>query len=113
MQAGLSGFATDYAIRPDELARAGEQRGFESSWFPEHTHIPASRRTPWPGATLSQFRAAFLRLHPDELLWMNWLRQGVRFFYGLSPRVRGLLQRAFDLLSDSWPARRQARRWCN
>src|ERR1051325_167201 len=41
-------FATDYAIRPDELARELEQRGFESVWFPEHTHIPANRRTPYP-----------------------------------------------------------------
>jgi probable F420-dependent oxidoreductase len=42
-------FATDYAIRPDDLARAAEERGFESIWLPEHTHIPASRRSPWPG----------------------------------------------------------------
>ena len=46
---GVMMFSTDYAIRPDELARLVEQRGFESLWFPEHTHIPASRRTPWPG----------------------------------------------------------------
>ncbi len=48
MKLGVTMFATDYAIRPDELARACEERGFESLWFPEHTHIPASRRTPWP-----------------------------------------------------------------
>ena len=42
-------FPTDYAIRPDDLARAAEERGFESLWFPEHTHIPTSRRSPWPG----------------------------------------------------------------
>jgi probable F420-dependent oxidoreductase len=42
-------FPTDYAIRPDNLARALEERGFESLWVPEHTHIPASRRSPWPG----------------------------------------------------------------
>ncbi len=46
---GVAMFATDYAIRPDELARALEDRGFESLWVPEHTHIPASRRSPWPG----------------------------------------------------------------
>jgi probable F420-dependent oxidoreductase len=46
---GVTMFATDYAIRPDELAVACEQRGFESIWFPEHTHIPASRKSPWPG----------------------------------------------------------------
>jgi probable F420-dependent oxidoreductase len=46
---GVSMFATDYAIRPDELARELESRGYESLWLPEHTHIPASRRSPWPG----------------------------------------------------------------
>ena|SRR6185369_13976436 len=49
MDFGVTMFPTDYAIAPDELARALEQRGFESLWFPEHTHIPASRRSPWPG----------------------------------------------------------------
>jgi probable F420-dependent oxidoreductase len=46
---GVAMFATDYAIRPQRLARELEERGFESLWLPEHTHIPASRRTPWPG----------------------------------------------------------------
>ena len=48
MLIGAGMFATDYAIRPDELARELEQRGFESLWLPEHTHIPASRRSPYP-----------------------------------------------------------------
>src|SRR5205809_6626473 len=42
-------FPTDYAIDPVTLGRAVEERGFESLFFPEHTHIPTSRRTPWPG----------------------------------------------------------------
>src|SRR5262249_5424425 len=46
---GVGMFCTDYAIRPDELAREAEDRGFESLWVPEHAHIPASRRSPWPG----------------------------------------------------------------
>jgi probable F420-dependent oxidoreductase len=49
MKLGVTMFATDYAMRPDELAVACEDRGFESVWFPEHTHIPASRKSPWPG----------------------------------------------------------------
>src|SRR5260370_5969432 len=49
MDYGVVMFPTEYAIAPDELARALEERGFESVWFPEHTHIPASRRSPWPG----------------------------------------------------------------
>jgi probable F420-dependent oxidoreductase len=49
MHYGIAMFATDYAIRPDDLAREAEARGFESLWLPEHTHIPANRRTPYPG----------------------------------------------------------------
>ena len=49
MNYGAVMFPTEYAMAPDELARALEERGFESVWFPEHTHIPASRRSPWPG----------------------------------------------------------------
>ena len=45
---GLVMFPTDYAIAPDVLARVAEERGFESLFFPEHTHIPASRESPWP-----------------------------------------------------------------
>jgi len=48
MLIGAAIFATDYAMRPDELARELEQRRYESLWLPEHTHIPASRRTPYP-----------------------------------------------------------------
>ncbi len=48
MKIGITMFATDYAIRPDTLAKECEDRGFESIWFPEHTHIPASRKSPWP-----------------------------------------------------------------
>jgi hypothetical protein len=49
MDFGVVMFPTEYAIQPDELARALEERGFESLWVPEHTHIPASRRSPFPG----------------------------------------------------------------
>src|SRR3954447_25276120 len=42
-------FPTAYTMQPDELGRLAEERGFESIWFPEHTHIPVERRTPWPG----------------------------------------------------------------
>jgi probable F420-dependent oxidoreductase len=49
MKFGVAMFPTDYAISVVELGRAVEERGFESLWFPEHTHIPSSRRTPYPG----------------------------------------------------------------
>tara|TARA_B110000438_G_scaffold219057_1_gene211989 strand:+ start:1607 stop:2494 length:888 start_codon:yes stop_codon:yes gene_type:complete len=49
MKLGVFSFNTEYTIRADELAIAAEERGFESIWFPEHTHIPASRETAYPG----------------------------------------------------------------
>jgi alkanesulfonate monooxygenase SsuD/methylene tetrahydromethanopterin reductase-like flavin-dependent oxidoreductase (luciferase family) len=49
MQFGVSMFHTDYSIPAVQLARALEERGFESMWAPEHSHIPVPRRTPFPG----------------------------------------------------------------
>jgi probable F420-dependent oxidoreductase len=49
MRVGVYYFPVDYGIDPAELARALEQRGLGSLYLPEHTHIPASRRTPFPG----------------------------------------------------------------
>ncbi len=49
MQVGLMIFPTDQTMDPVELGREAEQRGFESLWFPEHSHIPTSRATPWGG----------------------------------------------------------------
>ena len=49
MHIGVFMFATDYAIEVRELARALEERGFESLFVPEHTHIPISRKTPFRG----------------------------------------------------------------
>jgi len=48
MKFGVAIFSTDDTQPPDELARMAEERGFESLWFPEHTHIPARRDTPYP-----------------------------------------------------------------
>ena len=42
-------FPTDRGIQPMELAREAESRNFGSLWFPEHSHIPSSRVTPWGG----------------------------------------------------------------
>ncbi|WP_285592385.1 LLM class F420-dependent oxidoreductase [Actinomycetospora sp. NBRC 106378] len=42
-------FPTDYAIDPATLAKEVEDRGFDSLWFPEHSHIPVSRQSPYPG----------------------------------------------------------------
>lgn len=48
MRFGITMFPTDLSIGPVELAREAEARGLDSIWFPEHTHIPVSRRTPAP-----------------------------------------------------------------
>ena len=46
---GVSIFPTDYSIQPVELAQEVEARGLDSLFVCEHTHIPASRKSPWPG----------------------------------------------------------------
>ncbi len=48
MQFGAAIFFTDYSMGPAELGRALEERGFESLWAPEHTHIPISRNSQFP-----------------------------------------------------------------
>jgi len=45
---GIAMFPTDYAVDPATLGRLVEERGFESLFLPEHTHIPASRETAHP-----------------------------------------------------------------
>ncbi len=49
MKFGIATFPTDESIRPDELARAAEDRGFDSLFVSEHSNIPVSRGTPYPG----------------------------------------------------------------
>jgi probable F420-dependent oxidoreductase len=49
MRVGLSMFVTDETIAPIELGRAADEAGFDALFLPEHTHIPASRDSEWPG----------------------------------------------------------------
>jgi alkanesulfonate monooxygenase SsuD/methylene tetrahydromethanopterin reductase-like flavin-dependent oxidoreductase (luciferase family) len=49
MDTGVAIFPTHDAITPAAMARLAEERGHESLFFPEHTHIPASRESAWPG----------------------------------------------------------------
>jgi len=49
MKTGVFYFPTDYGIQPGELGKALEDRGFESLFVCEHTHIPTSRKSPFPG----------------------------------------------------------------
>jgi probable F420-dependent oxidoreductase len=51
METGVAIFPTHDAIAPADMARLAEEHGLESLFFPEHTHIPASRESPYPGGT--------------------------------------------------------------
>lgn len=49
MKFGISTFVTDEGVAPGTLAREIEERGFDSLFIAEHTHIPLGRKTPYPG----------------------------------------------------------------
>jgi probable F420-dependent oxidoreductase len=55
MDFGIAMFVTDETVAPAELGRMVEERGFESLFVPDHTHIPVSRRTPYPAGTLPEY----------------------------------------------------------
>ena len=48
MNYGVAIFFTDYSIGPTEIGTALEERGFESLWAPEHSHIPLTRKSAYP-----------------------------------------------------------------
>jgi alkanesulfonate monooxygenase SsuD/methylene tetrahydromethanopterin reductase-like flavin-dependent oxidoreductase (luciferase family) len=48
MDVGAGLFFTDYAAPAQEIGPLLEQRGFDSVWAPEHSHIPLSRKSPFP-----------------------------------------------------------------
>ena len=54
MHTAIAIFDTDYSMPIEELARAAEERSFESLWVPEHTHIPTSRKSPFAGGELPE-----------------------------------------------------------
>lgn len=72
---GLTIFATEYTLHPAEVARAAEERGFESLWLPEHTHIPTSRRTPWPGGP--EIPREYSHTH-DPFVALSWAAAATR-----------------------------------
>ena len=49
MRVGLCTFVTEYSVDAVRLGRLAEERGFDALFLPEHTHIPLSRDTPYPG----------------------------------------------------------------
>ena len=61
MDVGLSFFPTDETVDPPELGRMCEERGFESLFLTEHSHIPVGERTPWPGG--ADLPRMYFRIH--------------------------------------------------
>ena len=76
MRFGIALFPTDDGVDPATVARMVEERGFESLFFPEHTHIPVSRLTPWPGggdqpmSTAATSSSSWRSLSPASAGWM-------------------------------------------
>ena len=79
MKFGGAMFFTEYSMTAPELAVALEQRGYDSIWAPEHSHIPLSRKTPFPGGgeLPKQYDLSSLRLlgtvgepiNPEAWMW--------------------------------------------
>ena len=101
MELGVFIFDTDYSISIEELARALEDRGFASLFVPEHTHIPISRKSPWPGGgelpkeyahTLDPFislsfaaaATTNLKIGPVSALFHNVIRSSLRRWWPAS-----------------------------
>ena len=105
MKFGISTFVTDEGIRPGALARAIEERGFDSLFVAEHTHIPLSRKTPWPGGaelprryyrTLDPFVALAVAAAATERLLLG---TGVALLVERDPIVTAKEVASLDLVS--------------
>jgi len=75
MQVGVFYFPSDYGIEPGELAAALEARGFESLFVCEHTHIPVSRRTPFPSG--GELPKRYVHTH-DPFVWLSFAAAATR-----------------------------------
>ena len=110
MKIGVIMFPTDKAIQPMELAIACEERGIESLWFPEHSHIPSSRVTPWGGNRLwglcrKNTGVPTINLSPDRVCGGNQETQARYGYYaGLAARPDLVGQRSRQPRYDfRWP----------
>lgn len=106
MELGVAMPPTDVGMRPDRLAQEAEDRGFGSVWFPEHTHIPTSRRTPWPGG--ADRSEAFKRTFDPfvALTWAAAATQRIKLATGIclvaqrDPIVTAKVVASLDVLSS-------------
>src|ERR671920_147185 len=106
MEFGISTFVTDEGIAPGALARAIEERGFDSLFVAEHTHIPLSRRSPWPGGaelprkyyrTLDPFITITAAAATTERLLLG---TGVALVVERDPIITAKEVASLDLVSD-------------
>ncbi len=106
MQFGVAIFATDRSISVAELVPAVEDRGFESFWVPEHTHIPASRDSPWPGGgelpehywrTLDPFVALTVAAQQSSRLRLGF---GILLLVERDPIITAKAVASLDLISN-------------
>jgi probable F420-dependent oxidoreductase len=106
MKFGVMMFPTDQSIRPDDLAREAEDRGFESIFYPEHTNIPTTRKTAWPGG--GDLPEEYRRLHDPFIALMAaaGATQSIKLGTGISlvaqhdPVVLAKTVASLDVLSN-------------
>ena len=105
MDFGVAVFPTDETADPATIARLTEERGFESLFFTEHTHIPVSRRTPYPPG--GELPREYSRIH-DPLVALSFaaaatttlkLGTGVMLIAQRDPIVTAKAIASLDLLS--------------
>jgi len=103
---GAVAFFTVESMRPGPLARALEERGFESLWVPEHTHIPSSRRSSYPasGGLVQAYYALmdpFLALNSAATATSRLkIGTGIALIVQRDPIVTAKLVSTIDQLSD-------------
>ncbi len=106
MKYGVIAHCTEYTMRVDALARAAEERGFESLFLPEHTHIPVERRSPFPmGGELPQEyyhdSDPFISLMAAAMVTRNLrLGTGISLITEHDPIVLGKTVATLDMLSN-------------
>jgi alkanesulfonate monooxygenase SsuD/methylene tetrahydromethanopterin reductase-like flavin-dependent oxidoreductase (luciferase family) len=73
MEIGAAIFFTEYSMAPTELAPALEERGFDSLWVAEHSHMPVTRRFTLPGG-MELTKQYFDVMDPPHNLFHQWDR---------------------------------------
>ncbi len=106
MRIGVFYFPSDYGIEPGELGAALEERGYDSLFVCEHTHIPVSRKTPFPGG--GELPKRYIHTH-DPFVALSfaaaatkklWLGTGICLVTQRDPIVTAKTVASLDRLSN-------------